>query len=187
MSSPPAGKPGLSGSSSRETFLRVWEREFRTTLRVLRAFPEGALGGKPHERSRTARDLAWQCVIDEGLIGTIPERTVHELRNAPPRPGPPDTIEAIAKAYEFAHLEAFGKVVSLSEEEFGRAVSSILKGGDPRSEHAYEWNMPQPDALWANLMDQVHHRGQLTIYLRLAGGKVPSLYGPSGDQPSPAY
>jgi hypothetical protein len=155
MSFPPAGKSELSGSSSQETFLRVWAQEFRTTLSVLRAFPEDALEGKPHERSRTARDLAWQCVIDEGLIGTIPEKTVHDLRNVPPRPSPPDSIEAIAKAYEFAHLEAIGKVRSLSEEKFGRTVSSILKGGDPRSEHAFERNMPQPDALWANLMDQV--------------------------------
>jgi len=37
-----------------------------------------------------------------------------------------------------------------------------------------------------NLMDEVHHRGQLTVYLRLAGGKVPSIYGPSGDE-EPMY
>jgi len=36
--------------------------------------------------------------------------------------------------------------------------------------------------LWAVLMDQVHHRGQLSVYTRLAGGKVPSIYGPSGDE-----
>jgi len=47
--------------------------------------------------------------------------------------------------------------------------------------------MAQPEAFWGNLMDEVHHRGQLTIYLRLAGGKVPSIYGPSGDEPMPGY
>src|SRR5216117_2120036 len=39
------------------------------------------------------------------------------------------------------------------------------------------------DVLWFMLMDQVHHRGQFTIYLRMADGKVPSIYGPSADEP----
>jgi uncharacterized damage-inducible protein DinB len=47
--------------------------------------------------------------------------------------------------------------------------------------------MPQPEAFWGNLMDEVHHHGQLTLYLRLAGGKVPSIYGPSGDEPLPGF
>jgi len=63
----------------------------------------------------------------------------------------------------------------LSEEDFNKTVSCLLRGG--------EWKMPRPEALWGNLMDEVHHRGQLTVYLRLAGGKVPSIYGPSGDEP----
>jgi uncharacterized damage-inducible protein DinB len=37
--------------------------------------------------------------------------------------------------------------------------------------------------LWAMLADQIHHRGQLSVYLRMAGGKVPSIYGPSADEP----
>ena len=39
------------------------------------------------------------------------------------------------------------------------------------------------DVLWTSLMDQVHHRGQFSVYLRLAGAKVPSIYGPSADEP----
>jgi uncharacterized damage-inducible protein DinB len=39
------------------------------------------------------------------------------------------------------------------------------------------------DVVWMALMDQVHHRGQFSVYLRLAGGKVPSIYGPSADEP----
>jgi uncharacterized damage-inducible protein DinB len=39
------------------------------------------------------------------------------------------------------------------------------------------------DFLWQTLMDMVHHRGQLTVYLRMADGKVPSIYGPSADEP----
>ena len=39
------------------------------------------------------------------------------------------------------------------------------------------------DILWLTLHDMIHHRGQFSIYLRMAGGKVPSIYGPSGDEP----
>jgi uncharacterized damage-inducible protein DinB len=38
------------------------------------------------------------------------------------------------------------------------------------------------DVLWFLLNDQIHHRGQFSVYLRIAGGKVPSIYGPSGDE-----
>ena len=165
--------------SSKQIFQRVWDREFRTTLNVFRSFPPSALDAKPHERSRSARDLAWQCVIDEGVIGTIVEKPVHDLRVQPPRLAPPETMDEIAEAYEAAHKAAAQKLDQLPEGEFERTVTSILPQG--------EWKMPQPDTLWGNLLDQVHHRGQLTVYLRQTGGKVPSIYGPSGDQPSPAF
>jgi uncharacterized damage-inducible protein DinB len=175
-----AGYPmNAAQMDAKETFRRVWDREFRTTVNVFRSFPADQLGVKPHERSRSVRDLAWQCVIGERVIETILGKTEHDLRNVPPVPPPPEAMEEIVAAYESAHRDAVEKLNRLPEGEFGRIVTSILAFG--------EWKMPQPEALWANVMDQVHHRGQLTIYLRQAGGKVPSIYGPSGDQPVPAY
>lgn len=130
---------------------------------------------KAHGRSRSARDLAWQCVIDERVIGTVLEKTVHDLRNVPQGPPAPETMDEIVSAYSSAHEAAAQKLSALTENEFGRTVTSILAFG--------EWKAPQPEVLSSNLMDEVHHRGQLTVYLRQAGGKVPSIYGPSGDQP----
>jgi uncharacterized damage-inducible protein DinB len=43
--------------------------------------------------------------------------------------------------------------------------------------------IPIEDFLWFMLHDQIHHRGQLSVYTRMAGGKVPSIYGPSADEP----
>jgi uncharacterized damage-inducible protein DinB len=43
--------------------------------------------------------------------------------------------------------------------------------------------VPVSDILWIMLMDSIHHRGQLSVYVRMAGGKVPSIYGPSADEP----
>jgi uncharacterized damage-inducible protein DinB len=43
--------------------------------------------------------------------------------------------------------------------------------------------VPISEVLWLMLMDSIHHRGQLSVYVRMAGGKVPSIYGPSADEP----
>ena len=163
--------------NAKETFLRIWEREYQTTVRVFKAFSAAQLEFKAHERSRSVRDLAWQCVIDEGVIASIEAR--NDLRNVLPGLPPPETMEEIVAAYETAHAKSMAKVSQFSEDEFNRTVSCLLQGG--------EWKMPQPEAFWGNLMDEVHHRGQLTVYLRLAGGKVPSIYGPSGDEASPGF
>lgn len=42
---------------------------------------------------------------------------------------------------------------------------------------------PLPKFLWMTLCDQIHHRGQFSVYLRIAGGKVPAIHGPSADEP----
>jgi uncharacterized damage-inducible protein DinB len=44
-------------------------------------------------------------------------------------------------------------------------------------------DMTVSDFAWFMLFDQIHHRGQLAVYVRMAGGKVPSIYGPSADEP----
>jgi uncharacterized damage-inducible protein DinB len=44
-------------------------------------------------------------------------------------------------------------------------------------------DIPAESFLWFMLHDQIHHRGQLSVYVRMAGGKVPSIYGPSADEP----
>jgi uncharacterized damage-inducible protein DinB len=158
---------------AKEIFLRIWDREAKTTVRVFRAFPEENLSVKPHERSRSIRDLAWQCVIDEGVIEKIIDG-FSDLRKVPPSPPPPETMKEIVDAYEIAHRKASEKM-RLPATEFSKTVAVTMRGGSIELELA--------ETLWGNLLDQVHHRGQLTIYLRQAGGKVPAIYGPSGDEP----
>lgn len=157
---------------AKEIFLRIWDREAKTTARVFRAFPEDNLSVKPHERSRSIRDLAWQCVIDEGVIEKIIDG-FSDLRNVPPNSPPPETMTEIADAYEAAHVKAAGKMRQ-PQTEFSKTVTVTMRGGSIELEQA--------ETLWGNLLDQVHHRGQLTIYLRQAGGKVPAIYGPSDDE-----
>lgn len=157
---------------AKEVFLRIWDREAAATQRVFRAFPNDKLDSKPHARSRSIRDLAWQCVIDERVIEKIIDGA-NDLRNVTPSPPPPETMEEIAAAHELAHREASEKM-RRPESEFSKTVKVTLRGGSIQLEQA--------ETIWGNLLDQIHHRGQLTIYLRQAEGKVPSIYGPSGDE-----
>ncbi|HEV2420089.1 MAG TPA: DinB family protein [Candidatus Acidoferrales bacterium] len=157
---------------AKEIFLRIWDREAKTTAKVFRAFPLAGLDVKPHERSRSIRDLAWQCVTDEGVIEKIIDG-VTDLRDVPPSPPPPQTMEEVASAYEAAHRAASEKMRRL-ETQFSKTVTVSMRGGCVQLEQA--------ETIWGNLLDQIHHRGQLTIYLRQAQGKVPAIYGPSGDE-----
>ncbi len=157
---------------AKKIFLRIWEREAKTTARVIRAFPKDNLDRKPHERSRSVRDLAWQCVIDERVIEKIIDGA-NDLRNVASSP-PPETMEEIAAAHELAHREASEKM-RRQETEFSKTVTVMLRGGSIQ--------LDQAETIWGNLLDQIHHRGQLTVYLRQAEGKVPAIYGPSGDEP----
>lgn len=157
---------------AKEIFLRIWDREAKTTAKVFRAFPHASLAVKPHERSRSIRDLAWQCVIDERVIEKIIDGS-NDLRNVPPSQPPPQTMEEIALAYETAHRDASEKM-RRPETQFSKTVTVTMRGGSIELEQA--------ETIWGNLLDQIHHRGQLTIYLRQAQGKVPSIYGPSADE-----
>src|SRR5215469_784190 len=114
------------------------------------------------------------CAIDEDVIRKILDGESDLTKPIPAAPVR-EAMDEIMAAYERNHGAAYERVSRVSETGFDRMVSCFLPGG--------EWKMPQPEALWNNVMDQVYHRGQLTVCLRQAGAKVPSIYGPSGGEP----
>jgi len=159
--------------SEKEMFINAWEREFKTTLKVLKAYPLEKLELKPHERSRSAKELAWGFVLEEKIFcsGTITGKFDFESM-----PAPPATLQDIMKDYEKSHTENVARVKGLPEGDFNKTVKFYTgpkQMGDVR----------RGDLFWTMLMDQVHHRGQFSVYLRMSGGKVPSIYGPSADEP----
>src|SRR5690348_100158 len=119
---------------AKEIFLRIWEREAKTTEKVIRAFPPESLGFKPHERSRSIRDLAWQCVIDESVVEKILDGA-NDLRNVPPSSPPPNTMEEIAAAHEAAHRSAAEKM-RRPETQFSKTVTVTMRGGSIQLEQA---------------------------------------------------
>lgn len=159
--------------TEREQFIQNWEREFQTTLKVLKAYPADKASLKPHPKCPTALELAWRMVtevpilVNGALTGTFDFMT--------PRPAPATMQEAIA-AYEKNHHESVEKLKKMTDADFNKMIKFMVAPktmGDVRS----------GDTLWLLLMDSIHHRGQFSVYLRMAEGRVPSIYGPSADEP----
>ena len=158
--------------SEKEMLLNTWEREFQTTLKVLKAYPPEKLDLKPHERSRSAKELAWIFVQQENVVDGVIKGQI-DFQNAPK---PPATYQELLNMYESTHKALVAKVKNLSETELN---SSIPFPVAPKQ----MGQMRRADILWLTVMDNVHHRGQFSVYVRMAGAKVPSIYGPTADEP----
>ena len=159
-----------------QRLLDTMEREHATTVRVLRAYPADKLDLQPHSKSKTARDLAWLFVMEQGLL----ERaltTGFDWSTPPAAPPPaPDTMDQIIASLQAAHARVIGLVRASSEADLQRTVQF------PVAAHTMG-NVPKMEFLWFLLHDQIHHRGQFSVYLRMADAPVPSIYGPTADEP----
>ena len=159
--------------SEKKAFLDAWDRESATTLKVLRAYPRGKEELKPHDTCRSAQDLAWTFVF-EGVAGA--QAAQGEMKSPPPNmPAKPSTWEGMVGEVEKALKVIADKVRKVDESQLNTTVKFMT---GPKQ----QGDMRRLDVLWFLLNDQIHHRGQFSVYLRMAGGKVPSIYGPSADE-----
>ncbi len=150
--------------------LRV-EAEVAGFGKVLRAVPSEKFDYRPHEKNASAGDLAWQIASEMVILVDLLETGVADYR-----PGPrPATSEEIAKTFEEGAHRAIDRARSM-HENLWKGPGKFLFDGQ------VAWEASVADIAWGFLLDLVHHRGQLTVYLRPMGAKVPSVYGPSGDE-----
>lgn len=163
-------------TSAKEQFLVAYEREHATTMRVLRAYPVDQLELRPHPRLKTARELAWIFVLERKLARMVYDDAFATGVPSGEAPPPPESWDELLQTLETSHREVGELVRAASEEDLRHAVHFLTAPkqlGEVR----------RIDFLWFLLHDQIHHRGQFSVYLRMAGGQVPSIYGPSGDEP----
>ena len=160
-----------------EFFLAEFEREVERSRRALEQVPAGKYDWKPHDKSMIFGYLA-------DMIATMPtwiamEITKDELDIAPVdgpkfKPEPRDTSEALVNALDKAAADARAALEKTNEEHLMTSWS-LLAGGQVVMETQRHVVIQDTINHWA------HHRGQMTVYLRLMGAKVPALYGPSAD------
>jgi len=152
--------------TEKDTFLQTHQRESQTTLNLLKAFPSDQLDLKPHAKSRTARELAFVLANQELFFKQAAEGAIDFSLFARQAPA---TIDGIIQTYEQNVKAVNTAIEKKSTDELNQMINF---GGH---------DMRRMDALWANMFDLVHHRGQFSVYVRLADGKVPSIYGPTAD------
>jgi uncharacterized damage-inducible protein DinB len=152
--------------SDKAMFTKFWHDESATTHKVLSRIPEGS-DYRPDPKSRTAHEIAWQIVCEEQMLIDALESGKAEW-NPPPLP---KTMKEVVDAYETQRARM--------PERFDRLPDSKWNG----NLEFFGSERPASPMAWSFLFDIVHHRGQISTYLRPMGSTVPQIYGPSGDEP----
>lgn len=147
-------------------FTKFWTDESKTTRNVLARIPEGS-DYRPDPKSRTAKEIAWQIVCEEKMI-------IDALESGKAEWAPPPEPAAMKDVLEAYDKQAAGMGQRLKSLPAGRWNGNLEFFGNER---------PASPMAWSFLFDIVHHRGQITTYLRPMGSTVPQIYGPSADEP----
>lgn len=139
-------------------------------VKVAKALPPDRLDYKPHERSTAAGSLAWQIALELAAFKDLFETGTIDYK----QDRYPDASEIVATT-ERSLESAIAAVKNVSDERWN-GPAKFLWGGN------VVWEASVSEMAWGFLFDLIHHRGQLSSYIRPMGGKVPAIYGPSADE-----
>ena len=158
--------------TNREFHLQCRKNETLAFQRVLNALPADRFQYTPHDKSQTALKIVGTLIAEaqacsglakhgEFTFGAMPELTAA------------DQVAAFVKAWDGLLHD-----VEHMDETTWAKPGRLLIDGQVRLEQ------PIGQLCWLFFFDAIHHRGQLSSYIRPMGGRVPSIYGPSGDDPT---
>ena len=151
----------------RDMTLRGLEMESVATKKVIAAVPDSGHDYRPDPKARTAKELAWHLAAEDVKFL---DGIANLAFNSKVGPAPATTAEMVAW-YETNFPRAMARVQAMTAEQLLTPVDFFGV-----------FNMPV--FMYLNFMygHSVHHRGELAVYLRPMGSKVPSIYGPSADE-----
>ena len=161
-----------------DAMIALWHMETPATVRVLSAVPDETRDYRPDAKSRSAWELAVHiATADLWFIESI-ERGVFNFD--------PEAAKQVE-----GEFRSVADIVAFYEARIPAAIESLRKLSDEQMGEELDFfgMMQMSRAVWIGFSNnhRVHHRGQLSAYLRSLGAKVPDIYGPSGDaEPVPA-
>jgi uncharacterized damage-inducible protein DinB len=158
-------------SNELEAFLATWERETENTLKLIRALPPTQYDFRPDAGGRSLGELAWHLAEGDAYMSYGIETGQFNMELKPPNIERPRTIEGLAPAFDRVHKDAVARIKKLKPEDLDRSLEFF---GGPMAIRDILWN--------AIMMHNIHHRGQLSLMCRLAGGQPPGLYGPNREE-----
>ncbi|HWP86175.1 MAG TPA: DinB family protein [Terriglobia bacterium] len=162
-----------------QSLLPEFDQEFANTRKMLERVPDDRLAWKPHPKSFSMGDLATHIAEIPGWMGVTIQQDSFDV--APPG-GPTYQRPQLSSTKEI--LAMFDKNLPIARAALAGATDqqllgpwSLLKGGQKL------FTMPKVAVLRSFLMNHnIHHRAQLSVYLRLNDVAVPGMYGPSADE-----
>lgn len=156
-----------------ESILNELRDETAATRRVLERVPTDKLGWRPHQKSRPIGELAMHVANIPGMAERIAKHDEFSPTGGPPPPAA-GTAEILA---------AFDSNVRAAEEALGSMSEQAALGNWRLTFKGKEmFTKPRIAALRTNMLNHMyHHRGQLSVYLRLLDVPVPMVYGPTAD------
>jgi uncharacterized damage-inducible protein DinB len=155
----------------KEFFLRRWKFEAPATRKVISRIPEDRSDYRADPKARTAREIAWLIVREEIALADGMEKGAFEWVEVPA----PAKVSEIVTEYDRQHDAVTSRLEAVATPRWEERVPFMFGGKEVMRELAY-------DMVWGFLLDQIHHRGQLSTYLRPMGAKVPAIYGASADE-----
>jgi uncharacterized damage-inducible protein DinB len=155
----------------RDFYLKRAKAEFPVFLKVLRALPKDpkSVSYKPHDRSPSAEQLVWTVTNELKALIDVVETGKSDWEDSKP-----PSLDEMIGMFEKWSTELLEKVAALDTAAQERNAQFLYQG-------KVVMERPTVEFLWDFMFDAIHHRGQLSAYLRPMGGKVPSIYGPSAD------
>ena len=163
-----------------DSLLPEFDREMGQTRKVLDRVPDGQFEWRPHPTSVTLGRLAEH--LAEMPLWATTTMAQSELDMMTPRPADyqsPTTRAEVLAMFDGNLTGARANVAGKTDGEFD-APWTLKAGGKE------VFTMPKASVMRAFVLNHmVHHRGQMTVYLRMLGVPIPSIYGPSGDEQPP--
>jgi uncharacterized damage-inducible protein DinB len=154
-----------------DRFRKVWDMEAGLTTKLLESLPPTQYDFRPDAGGRSLGEMAWHLAEIEGYISYGISKGAVTFQEAPPNLKRPKDVKLLAPGYRQAHQEAVARLADLTEGQLDREIPFADR------------RMPLRDILWgAILMHLIHHRGQLSLMCRLAGGTPPGIYGPNREE-----
>ena len=162
--------------SNREFFIQRWQQEYPAFLRVFKGLPADRLDYRPHPRSRSAGEvMALLVSAQQSCIQLCQSRKSFYSGLRWQEPATFGTRDDMISTYERDHNTLATHLLSLDDSGWNHQAWLIQNKDEILLKDTVG------GLLWISLFDTVHHRGQLSTYIRPMGGKVPSIYGPSAD------